>query len=112
MMYDSTATIDAIVHVQTFNGTPYGRDPIVIVYMRAPAPTMTASEAVHAFSGEVRDYLDRPPNPGMTRSAWHRESRAPSPLVLGCARSQECRPFVPRAPVERRHRSSLRRFVA
>jgi hypothetical protein len=52
------------------------------------------------------------PNPGMTRSAWHREHRAPSPPVLGVARSQEVRPFVPRAPVERRHRSSLRRFVA
>lgn len=51
-------------------------------------------------------------NPGMTRSAWHREHRAPSPPVLGVARSQEVRPFVPRAPVERRHRSSLRRFVA
>lgn len=93
-------------HADDGNGTP----SLTIVYVRAPAapPTTTVEEATRAFASEVRDHLAAPINPGMTRSAWHRERAAP----LGCARSQECRPFVPRAAVERRHRSSLRRFLA
>jgi hypothetical protein len=96
------------------------------LYSAEPAPTNGMADPSLSFwpsnAAEVQDYWPAPAspvahsdlaiNPGMTRSAWHRERAAPSPSVLGCARSQECRPFVPRASVERRRRSSLRRFVA
>lgn len=92
----------------------YGTAATTVTYTLRPASVgaTTASTIRVRPTIKPRDWpLYGIPAPGMTRSAWHRERRAPTPLVLGCARSQEARPFVPRVSVERRHRSSLRRFA-